>query len=975
MKQTRRIFLRNSALAGGAATLGRFASSERIGSSSIAGTAAMGVDSSMVRQNFQAPPKKYGPIARWWWPGNDVTEAELRREVDVLDKAGFGGAEIQAFNKGLPAQYVSEAEERAVNSFASESFFRHVAATVEEARNRGLFIDYTFGSGWPFGGGQAITPELSSVELRSTHLSVEGPAKLHQRLQIPAITDGDPVQRAQDLKVFPDDWVESVKKRTKVVAVVAVRGENAQWDFHALGGPRDAVVKPGQLERGTSVDLTARLQADGTLEWDVPAGTWQLFVFSCIPTMQRVNGAAGEGPQLVMDHLSSEAFAAHAKRVGDNAIPYLGQYFGNGLRAVFCDSLEVGANLFWSDDFLAEFRRRRGYDLLPYLPILKEQAHDQPFGEYADLPVFEMAGIGDQVRHDYRQTVSDLMAERFYGHFNKWAHQHKLLSRTQAHGSPTDVLRVYGEADIPETEQLYDNGGYDFLKMAASAANVYGRSIVGSESFVWPQGLYQTTPEKVKLAADELFTAGVNAIVFHGFPYVVPQIPAPGWDPFNGFGDGNYSSQFNELNPFWPYVTQLNHYITRVQYLSQSGTSVAAVALYRNDLTHGAGEAPPAPKLNQALMDAGYNYDHINADSLRHCTVQSRELESIGGARYRALVFPRTEAIDAALAEKLESFARAGLPILFEGELPSGSDGFFHDAQQTARVQAAMRELRTFSNVHLGGEISDVVAALQKAAVPDVKFRGNPLPFIHKRIGNISAFFLRNASDAAQHLDAEFEAKGVPELWDPWTGSSEAIATYRRQGGWAQVTLDLQPFSSALIVFDPERSAPAAAATAKPRRAKRTEEIDAAGWKLTATGLFASGKSSEAGRSLPALIDWSLDSELRGFSGRGIYTTRFSIDSADAGAGFVLDLGNVRDVAEVRVNGKAAATLLLHPYKADITSFVQAGENELEIAVTNSLYNYMVMREPRTFHPGPTENPSGLVSAGLIGPVQLVVME
>ena len=266
-----------------------------------------------------------------------------------------------------------------------------------------------------------------------------------------------------------------------------------------------------------------------------------------------MNGAAGEGTPACDGSLECRGFSGIRKRVGNDAIPYLGEYFGNGLRAVFCDSLEVRANLFWADDFPQEFRRRRGYDLSPYLPILKVQTTTEPFGEYVDLPIFDMSKVGDQVRHDYRQTISDLMAERFYGEFNKWAHDHKLLSRTQAHGSPTDVLRIYGEADIPETEDLYDQGGYDFLKMAASAAHVYGRAIVGSESFVWPNAAYQTTPEKVKLAADELLTAGVNAIVYHGFPYIVPEVAPPGWHPFSGYyGDRNYSSAMNEMNPFWP---------------------------------------------------------------------------------------------------------------------------------------------------------------------------------------------------------------------------------------------------------------------------------------------------------------------------------------------------------------------------------------------------------------------------------------
>jgi hypothetical protein len=976
MKQNRRAFLRNTAMMSGAMALPRFAVTAQVSAGSDLPSAERDeTGSAFVRRQFASPPRKYRPLVRWWWPGNDVTEPELRREIDVLDKAGFGGAEIQAFNKGFAAFNFSQAQFQRINGFASPSFFRHVGVAVEEARNRGMFIDYTFGSGWPFGGGDAITPELSSIELRSSHLSVAGPAKLDQKLQIPSITDGDPLTGSDALKGLPDGWAERAKKRSKIVAVVAVRGEDAQWDFHAPGGPRQTIVKPGQLQQGTSIDLSSHLRSDGVLQWDVPPGTWQLFVFCAIPTLQRVNGAAGEGPQLVMDHLSSEAFAAQAIRVGDDAVPYLGEFFGNGLRAIFCDSLEVGANLFWSDDFLAEFRRRRGYDLLPYLPILKLQGHSEPFGEFADLPVFEIAETGDQVRHDYRQTVSDLMIERFYEQFDKWAHDHKLLSRTQAHGAPADVLRIYGEADIPETEDLFGNGGYDFLKMAASSAHVYGRAIVGSESFVWPNAAYQTTPEKMKIAADELLTAGVNAIVYHGFPYIIPGLPPPGWHPFTGVGEGNYSSQFNELNPFWPYLAQLNQYIARVQYISQAGTNIAAVALYRNNLVHGADELPPAPKLNQAIMDAGYNYDHINADSLLHCSVRDKMLVTMGGARYRVLVLPPLNAIDAALAEKLHGFASAGLPILFAGEIPSHSDGLLERAQRTQRVQAAMRKIRSLTNVYSAASTEEVLSMLRRAANPDIRFKTKALPFIQKRIGRLNTFFLRNVSDAMQHVDAEFEAKGTPELWDPWSGKTAAVVSQRSQGKWVGVELDLQPLSSALLVFDPDRAAPSAIAAPIARSLKRTEVIGAGGWKLSTSGLVPSGEKAVIRRDLPKLIDWSLDPELRGLSGRGVYSTTFTVSAADVSGQFILDLGNVENVAEVTINGKLAGTLLLRPYRIDVTGLVRSGENRLEVAVTNALFNSMALRDPRTFHPGSTENPSGLMSSGLIGPVQMRIMD
>ena len=928
-----------------------------------------------IRQQFLSPEKKYRPIARWWWPGNDVTEEELRREIDVLDKAGFGGAEIQSFDAGIVNLHLSEAQMDRVRAFATTSFFEHISVAVEEARKHSMFIDYTFGSGWPFGGGDAITPELASIELRSTHLSVVGPAKFRERIQAPSVEDGDPTNGANALQGLPEGWAERMKQRTKLVAVVAVRGTDARWEWNNGGARERFAVKSGELESRTPIDLTAHLKPDGTLSWDVPEGTWQLFVFCSVPTGQRVNSGAGEGPQLVMDHLSSAAFAAHAKRVGDNAIPYIGKYFGNGLRAIFCDSLEVNANLFWSDDFLAEFRRRRGYDLLPYLPILKVQIYMEPYSQFVDRPVYEMAEIGDAVRHDYRQTVSDLMVERFYGQFNKWAHDHKLLSRTQAHGAPADVLRIYGEADIPETEDLFAWGGYDFLKMAASSAHVEGRTIVGSESFVWSNAAYETTPEKVKIAADELLTAGVNAILYHGFPYIMPEVPAPGWHPFSGtsgrFGGGNFSSQFNEKNPLWPYFAPLNDYLTRVQYLSQVSTNLAAVALYRNDLVHGANQVPPAPKLNQALLDAGFNYDHINVDSLMYCTVRNKLLVTRGGAQYRALVLPALDAIDVTLAEKIESWASAGLPILFADRIPSRADGLL---ENTGRVQTAMRAMRRLPNVHVATDHAGLVTMLGRVAEPNVRFHGEALPFIQKRIGKMNAYFLRNETDAARHVRAEFEAEGTPELWNPWTGQTAAIAETRRKSDWAEIDLDLDPFGSALIVFNPEDDGAAVATPKQPSKLKRMEPIGAGGWKLAATGLVPSGKTAEIQRDLPQLIDWSLDSELRGFSGRGVYTTTFTV-AADAVSRLILDLGNVREVAEVTVNGEHAATLLLRPYQVDITDFVRPGENALAVAVTNTLYNAMILRDPQVFHPGPTENPSWLMPGGLIGPVCVKVME
>jgi len=341
------------------------------------------------------------------------------------------------------------------------------------------------------------------------------------------------------------------------------------------------------------------------------------------------------------------------------------------------------------------------------------------------------------------------------------------------------------------------------------------------------------------------------------------------------------------------------------------------------------------------------------------------------GAQYRAIVLPPLDSIGSRVAEKLHGFASAGLPVFFAGETPSRGDGLLDDSKA---VQAAMSSLRKLANAHFCADVASVISALRENVKPNIRCKGRAVSFIQKRIGRMNAFFLRNESDVALTLEAEFEADGRPELWDPWTGNTASIGERRRPGDWAAVHLELRPLSSALIVFDPDAKNTPANAVPAVRRVKGSQKIGVSGWKLTATGL-APGGPATIQRDLPALIDWSLDGDLRGFSGCGVYTTSFTAPAPERGQRFVLDLGAVRDVAEVVVNGKAAATLLLRPYEADITGFVQEGENLLEVTVTNALFNCMVLREPRTFLAGPTENPSGLMSSGLIGPVQMKVMD
>jgi hypothetical protein len=574
-------------------------------------------------------------MVRWWWPGGDVTPSELRREIRVLDEAGFGGVEIQSFRIGLKAMPPEIAAR--VNDYPTASFYHKVREAVEEARDRGMFVDLTLGSGWPFGGGEAITPELASIELRFTHKSISGPSHFRERIALPARRQTAGMNLARTLGSLSDElppgWRERLQARTRIVAVLAISGTEPAVEMRAGGlspDQRPVVHTPGHLDTRSVKVLTGNVKSDGSFDWDVPSGQWQLFVFFQQPVETRVIGGVGAGPQLVIDHMNRAALEAHLKRISEAANPEIGSFYGKTVRAGFCDSLEVEADIYWTDNFLEEFRKRRGYDLTPSLPFIGTPGRGDIYPPYRSAPWFDGSGA-ERIRRDYWQTVSDLWIDNFFAPLVDWLHSRGLMARVQAHGAPVDLLKAYGMADIPETEQLYADGKMEFLKAASSAAHIYGRSVVSAESFVHFGMAYQSTVESLQRDANRLITAGVNQIVYHGFPYVYLDRPEPGWYPFAE--PVPFSDHFNDHNAkIWPAIPAMNAYISRLQLIARRSTPEARYAVYLPNLDYGGWVSGP--------VRASIDYDYIDDDALAKAKVQQDKLVVPTGAAYEALVLP-----------------------------------------------------------------------------------------------------------------------------------------------------------------------------------------------------------------------------------------------------------------------------------------------------------------------------------------------
>jgi hypothetical protein len=919
-----------------------------------------------LKQAFQSPPTTARPWLRWWWPGGAVDDNELRREIGLMHAAGFGGAEIQPFNPGIPN--LTEAERAAVNDYATPTFFAHVASSAAEAAKRDFQIDYTFGSAWPSGGGGAMTPELALPELTMASTEIVGPSVAPVKVAVPARTAkfGTLAQQMPGAPRLPDDWRSRIDALQKIVAVVAVKGDapelkKQEGPSSLTFNPFGTVAKPGVLQSGTALVLTDRLRADGTLDWAPPPGTWQVLVFKQYVSDGIVLGAAGNGPQLVLDHFNRAAFDAHAGRVADAGLGQISPFFGHSFRATFVDSLELVPDIYWSHDFLEQFHRRRGYDLTPYLPLIVTPGWMTGYGGES-APLYEMGETGERVRADYRRTVSELMLENFYQPFVDWNHRHGLQARLQAHGAPVDWLKAYGFADIPETEDL---GGAtrDFRILAWSAADIYGHQIVSSESFVWPGQPYSVTPAMWKQRADLLFASGVNEIVGHGFTYVFHAETWPGWYAFapSPFTAG-FSSMLNPADPLWAVVPTLTTYITRMQAVMRATRNVVPVAVYLSDLAY----HPHADEgLDKALYREGYDYDRLNADGLAKSRVEDGHLVTPGGHRFSALVFPHVAALPAEAAEIVRIFAQQGLPVVFTDGVPERDEGFSEKEQRDARVRGAMS-----GAVNAGARtstLSDLASILRKLKVaPNLTFRdGDAVSFVEKTDGMRRLYFVANDRDASKPVafTVNLPTPAGAEIWSGWTGEIQPQPVIAAPDG-LQVELVLPPNGSAIVVFDPA-SPPVASNGIQTAPPVLSERAVNGPWDFHAEGHGFGGRNVKLDTKLAALADWGEVKGVSDLAGTGTYRTVLKVgaDFAATGHSVILDLGAVHDAATVTVNRMTFPSMLFPPFKLDITQAIRAGDNALTVEVVNMSQNAMVDPSATGFSAPRT------LPAGLIGPV------
>lgn len=745
-------------------------------------------------------------------------------------------------------------------------------------------------------------------------------------------------------------------------------------DYYALAEPTDGAkgVDPGAV-----VDLTGKLSADGTLDWQAPAlpvgQRWRVLRmgYSLLGTTN--HPAPPEATGLEVDKYDGPAVRGYLEH-------YLGMYKDaagadmvgkKGVRALLTDSIEVGeAN--WTPRMVEQFTKLRGYDPRPWLPAMAGVL----VGSRADT---------DKFLYDYRRTLADLLASEHYGTVAKVAHENDLIVYGEALEDKRpmlgDDMTMRKHADIPMAAMwtFRDEGPRQTLiadmKGAASVAHIYGRKLVAAESMTASMAPWAFAPKDLKRFIDMEFVNGINRPVIHTSVHVPVDDKKPGLSLFI------FGQYFNRMESWAEMARPWVDYMARSSLLLQQGRNVA-------DLGYFYGEEAPLTGLygDKPVADAPvrHAFDYVSFDALANeLANDGAELVSKGGARYRALYLGGSSGrMTLAALQRLAALVEGGATVI--GKAPVSDPGMSGATAEWSALVGKLWSGAAETRVGKGRVIAstDVEAALAAAGVaPDFRFEGGTpdarIPFVHRRDGKDEIYFLSNQQDAAQTITARFRVTGkAPRLWRAETGTSEAVP-YRVENGETVVPLTLNAGDAVFVAFRD------AAGKQPAPRARTTTPVLALdeGWSVR----FQADRGAPASITLSKLesLTEQADPAVKYFSGIATYSRDFTLAKAPKkGEALWLDLGAVGDLADVTVNGVPVGAPWHAPYRVDIGKAAKKGVNTLQVRVANTWVNRLVGDAqpgaqsgsgPITWTALPTYRADApLRPAGLIGPVSIL---
>lgn len=673
-------------------------------------------------------------------------------------------------------------------------------------------------------------------------------------------------------------------------------------------------------------------------------GKWKI-----LPTKQEVKRAAPGGEGLVFDPFHPTAMSDYLVRF-DSAFVHAKVL----PRSMYMDSYEAyGAN--WTDDFLREFKKRRGYDLQNKPALFTDTT-----GKSESI----------LVKIDYHQTLSELLLERYAHAWTNWSKQKGFLTRYQAHGSPGNLLDLYDEADIPETESfgtsrfpipgLRIDPDYSIkqfgtpnplaMKFASSAAHFSGKKLVSSETGTWLANHFKVSLSQVKPQIDELFTSGINHIFYHGTTYSPVKESYPGWLFYA-------STNFGPASHFAEHFSLLNQYVERCQKLLQESQPDNDILVYFpiHDLWSTPAKSGggvhllevhhvdrwllqlPFGQLTTKLWKEGYAFDYVSDRQLSRLSATKNGEVSSGKSIYKTILIPPSTYMPEETLNELTRLAKSGANIIFADHFPTKVTGYNLNGTRQTEFVSKLSELKS---KNAGVVVSkDWEIALQKRGVVQEQWAKQGLTYIRKKSGGNSIYFIANlANGFSDGWINVGKLTGNVERYDPLTNESIVLST-RKEKGKNEVFLNLIPGESCFLRTSDQSTE--IVATSKPEKQYTIDGNWAVDFVKGKPSLPPSGNLKKAG-------SWvSLSDTAKYFSGTARYTLNFDIPvELLASKSIILDLGDVREVAVVKLNGKEIGTAWSIPFQLRlIPELLKEKGNKIEIEVSNLSANYMRLRD------------------------------
>jgi pimeloyl-ACP methyl ester carboxylesterase len=906
---------------------------------------------------FQEPPIEARPGAFWDWMNGNVDLDRMTYELEEMKAKGMSGVEIWDIGVISP---IPEAPIPAGPAFLGPESLKAINHAIEQADRLGLHLGIVASSSWNAGGGW-VQPRDAMKGFYHSEITVTGPSKLSQVLPFPAC---NAPKGADGLPLYH-----------KEIAVLAF--------------PQS----PDHIIRDTAavINLSDKMDRDGRLTWDVPAGPWVIARFIASNTGQKLMVPSPNSNGLLIDHLDGHAAETHLQHIIDQVLKVRPSL--DALRYMEVDSVEVDNQMDWTDSFVEEFRKRRGYDPIPYLPALKGKNFADP-------------QITSRFQHDYRKTVSDLWIDGHYRRGTEFLNRYgmQLVAEAGHGGEPrTEPLRACGVVDVPRGE-FWNGAQFWVVKEVASAAHIYGRQIVDAESFTgWRH--WQDGPLEYKRLADTAFCDGLNRITFHTFAHTPPQGGVPG----NMYHAGEH---FNVNATWWPKSAPMLSYFSRCCYLLQQGLPVADVCFYYGDdapnLVATRRIGPDSKRLdgatcahcgrpNPAPADAlgsGYDYDVINSDVIENrMEFKDGRLTLPHGVSYAVVVLPDRTDIPLPVLKKLEKLVSEGATLL--GPKPARDTSLADYPRCDEQVKTIAERMWGPGK---GGETLErsygkgrVIAdrkrvreiLLQRGISPDFAYSspGKPadLDYIHRRTRDADIYFISNTQMEEAEADCVFRV--VPrraQLWFPDTGEIQSCPDAESGAGGAKLRLHLPPAGSVFVIFG-GTAEPTLPMATKRAQTNGPAPLEIAGpWEVQ----FPPNLGAPPSRVFEKLVSWTTipDDGVKYFSGTATYLKEFDVPAFILARGnhVELDLGQLRNVAEVELNGKPLGIRWKPPFSYDVTGVVRPSKNTLAIKITNLWANRLagdakLPRDKRITRITQKVGLSGPLEAGLFGPVQLIM--